>query len=125
MVDSKSVSEQKLLLEKPTNWQVFAEVKDTSSSLIVLGDAASGFSTGTRSTEMSSNWSMVFPSLDAELMGTNVYQKAVRSLFKPKHRQSSRTKGLPGVLKNADLSTKPDQEQSSRERRGFSIRQTI
>jgi hypothetical protein len=78
---SKTTSEQKTLLEKRTTREVFDQVKDYSSSLYVLRDTASCFSGLTNSTGNSSKMSTVFL-FDAELMGSAVYQRAVRSLFR-------------------------------------------
>ena len=87
---SKTSSEQKALLEESTNREVFDQVQDDSSSLIVLRDTASYFSGGTQSTEQSSKFSMKFR-FDAEIMGSRVYQRAVRSLFRRRGRQYEKT----------------------------------
>ena len=80
---SKTTSEQTTILERPDNRQIFEQVKkDSSSSMIVLQGSSSFISNRTWSTENSSKMSIVFPGLDAELWGTPVYQRAVRSLFK-------------------------------------------
>ncbi|MCJ1402596.1 hypothetical protein MMC11_005816 [Xylographa trunciseda] len=82
----KTVFEQKRLLEQPKTRQVFGHMKDDSSSLIVLHDAASGFTACTNSTGSSSKMSRMF-FFDTELLTSVVYQRAVRALFKPSHRR--------------------------------------
>ena len=57
--------------------------------MIVLRDTASCFSSGTQSTEQSYNISLTFP-FDAELMGSRVYQRAVRSLFRRRNRPNEK-----------------------------------
>ncbi|MCJ1283789.1 hypothetical protein MMC26_003120 [Xylographa opegraphella] len=82
----KTSSEQKKILEKPTAREVFNQIKDDSSSLIVLHDTASSFTACTNSTGSSSKWSKIFP-FDAELLKSPVYQRAVRAVFKPSRRR--------------------------------------
>ena len=84
------MSEQKGILERQENRQLLERVKDDSSSLVVLWDASSLYSKPTLATDRSSQLSRVFPNLDAELMSTAVYQKAVRSLFKRSTRRSQK-----------------------------------
>lgn len=79
---SKTLSEQKTLLEALESRRIFDQLKDDSSSMVVLRDAASCASKSSQSTGTSSKLSKVFPGLDAELMSSLVYQRAVRSLFK-------------------------------------------
>lgn len=77
----KTPFEQKALLESPLSREVFDQVKDDSSSLIVVIDKTSGHSTSTRDTDQSSKMSMKFQ-FDAELLGSQVYQRAIRSLVR-------------------------------------------
>ncbi|MCJ1414340.1 hypothetical protein MMC32_000666 [Xylographa parallela] len=100
----KTSSEQKKFLENPSARQVFDQIKDDSSSLIVLHDAASGFTTCTDSTGSSSRWSRMFP-FDTELLISPVYQRAVRAVFKPSRlrdknadRDSLKSMGISGSI---------------------------
>ena len=77
-------------LEKSSARQVFDQIKDDSSSLIVLYDAASSLTVCTDSTGSSSKWSSMFP-FDAELLSSLVYQRAVRAVFKPSRRRDKNT----------------------------------
>lgn len=56
-------------------------MKDDSSSMIVVIDKTSCQSTSTRDTDQSSKMSMKFQ-FDAELLGSQVYQRAIRSLVR-------------------------------------------
>lgn len=76
---SRTQSEQKELLEHRKSRRVFEQIKDDSSSLIVLHDAASHFSTDTGAN--SSNLSIRFI-FDGELLGSKVYQGTMRSLIR-------------------------------------------
>ena len=80
------------------NRQLLDRVKDDSSSLIVLRDAASSCSRETDSTVSSSIFARVFPGLDNELMGTQVYQKAVRSLFRNRNKRTQDIHGLSAFM---------------------------
>ncbi|MCJ1380348.1 hypothetical protein MMC17_003451 [Xylographa soralifera] len=82
----KTSSEQKRFLEKPSARQVFDQIKDDSSSLIVLHDTASDFTACTNSTGSSSKWSRMFL-FDTELLTSPVYQRAVRALFRHSRRR--------------------------------------
>ncbi|KAG8526346.1 uncharacterized protein KY384_000339 [Bacidia gigantensis] len=84
-VCSKTLHEQRTRLEDPGTREAFDRVRDDSSSLIVLHDSASFFSKATVSTENSARFSAIFP-FDSELISTQVYQRAVRRLFKAKPR---------------------------------------
>ena len=86
---SKTLSEQKALLEKSANRDIFERVRDDSSSLLVLYDDESICSSATQSTGTSSKISKIFP-FDTFLMSSPVYQRAIRSLLKP-YRPQSRT----------------------------------
>jgi hypothetical protein len=78
---SRTHSEQKELRERETSRQVFDQVKDDSSSLVVLRDSASFLSSCTKTTENSSKLSMRFM-FDGELLQSRVYQGTVRSLLR-------------------------------------------
>ena len=78
---SKTTFEQKLLLENPLSRDVIDKVKDDSSSMVVLGDMDSDITKQTRSTDNSSKLSRVFQ-FDTELIGSAVYQRAVRSMVR-------------------------------------------
>ena len=78
---SKTTFEQKLLLENPLSRDVIDKVKDDSSSMVVLGDMDSDLTKQTRSTDNSSKLSRVFQ-FDTELIGSAVYQRAVRSMVR-------------------------------------------
>ena len=110
--NSKTFSEQRILLELQANRQVFNRVKDDSSSLFVLRDEASSSSRLTRSTDASSILSRIFPGLDAQLMGTLVYQRAVRSLF----RRMTGRKGSPKPSNNTRLTLPRREVQESKDR---------
>ncbi|KAL8712899.1 MAG: hypothetical protein Q9225_006861 [Loekoesia sp. 1 TL-2023] len=77
----KTISEQKAWLEKQHTRAIFDQTREDSSSLIVLRDSASRLSGTTASTGNSTKWSMVF-SFDGDLMRSQVYQRAIRRLFK-------------------------------------------
>lgn len=112
---SKSISEQKAILEKQESRHMLDRVRDDSSSLMVLRDTASFLTKGTWSTDDSSKLSRVFPSLDAELMRTPVYQRAVRSLFGRSKRRNSRSNGPVGPEGALDNPKVPElKEQASR-----------
>ena len=73
--------EQKLLLENPISRQVFDNVRDDSSSLVVLADKDSSFSDASKYSATSSNMSREFQ-FDSELFSSAVYQRAVHSMFR-------------------------------------------
>ncbi|KAL8790150.1 MAG: hypothetical protein Q9195_006530 [Heterodermia aff. obscurata] len=77
----KSMFEQKLLLENPISRQVFDNVKEDSSSVVVLADKDSGISEVSKYSATSSNMSTEFQ-FDSELFNSAVYQRAVRSMFR-------------------------------------------
>ena len=70
-----------MLLENPLNREVFDQVKDDSSSMVVVIDRTSGYSRSTGDTEQSSKMSLKFQ-FDAEILGSQVYQRAIRSLVR-------------------------------------------
>ena len=106
MYDSKTISEQKTFLEKSSARQVFDQIKDDSSSLIVLHDTASNSTACTNSTNTSSKWSMIFP-FDTELLKSPVYQRAIRAVFKPSRRRERNMDSDPfkaeGILRNLNI----------------------
>lgn len=75
------MSEQKALLENPLRREVFDLIKDDSSSLVAIADTTSRQSSSTISTQQSSQASKKFQ-FDAELLGSEVYQRAIRSLVR-------------------------------------------
>ena len=79
--------EQRLLLEDPISRRIFDNAKEDSSSMRALRDSDSGVSWRTHSTQDSSKISRIFQ-FDAELISSEVYQRAIRSMVK-----SSRTSG--------------------------------
>ena len=86
------------MLESKDNRHLLDQLKDDSSSMIVLRDEGSFAST--RSTGASSKLSKVFPGLDAELISSLVYQRAVRSLFK-----KASAKASSSILRSASDGT--------------------
>lgn len=73
------MSEQKAVLEDINSRRVFQQVRDDTSSIIVLHDSSSYSSLVTRITGVSSIWSRTF-SFDGELFISKVYQSAIRAL---------------------------------------------
>ena len=69
------------MLEHKPNRQIIEQVRDDTTSLVVLCDTSSRNSRVTESTETSSRLSTIFQ-FDAELIGSRVYQRAVHQLFK-------------------------------------------
>jgi hypothetical protein len=103
----KTLSEQKVILEKPKNRRVFDQVKeDASSPLFVLYDSASITSGRTASSENSSRISKIF-SFDIELMSTRVYQGSFRSLYKRTLRRGKGTDLDSTKLRSATRSDLP------------------
>ncbi|KAK4223488.1 putative guanine nucleotide-binding protein alpha-2 subunit [Podospora fimiseda] len=80
--NSKSLSEQRDILEQPATKNAVASVKDMSSSMVALFDKASSIRTGwTVETDRMSNISKSFP-FDHELLKSKVYGNAVRSALR-------------------------------------------
>jgi hypothetical protein len=69
------------MLEHKKSRRVFEQIRDDSSSLIVLRDSASLFSSSTHTKANSSKLSMRF-GFDGELLGSRVYQGTMRSLIR-------------------------------------------
>lgn len=69
------------MLEHKKSRRVFEQIRDDSSSLVVLRDSASLFSSCTDTTANSSKISMRF-TFDRELLGSKVYQGTMRSLIR-------------------------------------------
>ena len=84
---SRSLSEQKTLLETRQSRLILDQVKDASSSLFCLTDSESFCTTRSTTPVPSSRLSMAFD-FDFEVLGSEVYQGAMKSLL----RQSSRRK---------------------------------
>ena len=71
-VSSRSLSEQRSLLLDKDNRRVLEQVKDDSSSLVVLLDSASFHSSRSGTTDPGSLWSRAFD-FDGDLLGSKVY----------------------------------------------------
>jgi hypothetical protein len=80
---SNTISDQKILLEKPNSRKVFKRVKDDTVSMYVHRDTASIYS---RCTDTLSKISIVF-SFDRDLFITKVYERALRGSLKPSLRR--------------------------------------
>lgn len=78
---SRTHSEQKALLEGEKNRRVFEQIRDDSSSLVVIYDSDSLFSAGTDTEVNSPRLSTKFI-FDGELLGSKVYQGTMRSLIR-------------------------------------------
>ena len=87
-VNSKTLAEQKSVLENVHNRPILDIVRDDSSSLLVLRDSESLARGTTLSTSRSSRWSLTFP-FDGEILKSQVYQRAIRRLFRRIPRSST------------------------------------
>ncbi|KAL9070890.1 MAG: hypothetical protein Q9161_004532 [Pseudevernia consocians] len=80
-LNCQSLSEQKQLLEASQSRRILDQVKDDSSSLIVLRDSTSFSSSWAMSTERSSVLNRVFD-FDGEVMESKVYRNHMRYLIR-------------------------------------------
>lgn len=67
------------MLERKKSRRVFEQIRDDSSSLVVLRDSGSLFSTDTNSASSKLSMRFIF---DGELLGSKVYQGTMRSLMR-------------------------------------------
>ena len=95
-ISSKSLSDQKEVLEVKQSRQTFDQAKDDSSSLICLRDSASFRSSWTSTAESSSLLSKVF-GFDGELLESEVYKRQAREFFKRVVRKRKAVKGPIGM----------------------------
>ena len=101
-MSSRSLSEQRsLLLDKKTR-QIIEQVKDDSSSLVVLLDSASLRSSRSGSTDRDSLWSRAFE-FDGDLLGSKVYKGQIRLLMKRLVGKRAKPQGTSNLTACEDL----------------------
>ena len=105
MGNSRNQSEQRALLEKRKSRKIFEQIRDDSSSLVVLYDSASFITGLTNVTETSSKLSLKFR-FDWELLQSTIYQGTVRSLLRRAIHGSNESKV---ISESAKSFSQPDQ----------------
>ena len=101
MYSSRNTKDQKRLLEDERSREVFSQLKEDSSSLIVMYDSASFSSRRTTTTTATSKFSIRF-AFDAELLRHRAYQSTIRALMR-RARLDETSKQLAGPPDPAEL----------------------
>ncbi|ERF71663.1 hypothetical protein EPUS_00652 [Endocarpon pusillum Z07020] len=96
----RTLLQQKAFMEVRTTQQVFQQVKDDSSSLLVLCDSESFITARTRTTTATSRFSLNFV-FDAELLQHKAYKSTLRSLMRRTRSRSSPQAARDGVIRTA------------------------
>lgn len=81
----RTPKEQQILLEQKQSRKTFNQIKDDSSSLIVLCDSESSVTKRTKTSTATSKLSLNFV-FDAALLQSKAYKSALRSLMRKAHR---------------------------------------
>ena len=110
---SRTFKDQQTLLEQSQSRKVFDHIKDDSSSLIALCDAASFTTKRTKTTTATSKFSMNFD-IDTELLQARAYKSTLRSLmrraFRPSYKHSIQAGERSNTAQNDEQQLEDDFE---------------